>query len=57
MQYSEKFKERMVERLLGLAAVSATALSREVGTSRPCCPHMRTRRRPTSSARVCYDHS
>lgn len=35
MQYSEKFKERMVKRLLGPGAVSATALSREVGVPQP----------------------
>ena len=35
MQYSEKFKEQMVRRLVGPAAVSATALSREVGVAQP----------------------
>ena len=35
MQYSEKFKERTVKRLLGPGAVSATALSREVGVPQP----------------------
>ena len=35
MQYSEKFKEQMVKRLLGPGAVSATALSREVGVAQP----------------------
>lgn len=35
MQYSEKFRKQMVRRLLGPAAVSATALSREVGVPQP----------------------
>jgi transposase len=35
MPYSEKFKEQMVKRLLGPAAASARALSREVGVPQP----------------------
>jgi len=34
-QYSEKFKERMVERMLGERRLSASALSKEVGIGQP----------------------
>src|SRR5512145_3303768 len=34
-RYSEKFKERMVQRLVGPGKVTAGALSREVGVSQP----------------------
>jgi len=35
MEYSKGFKERMVERMSGMDAVSATALSKEVGVPQP----------------------
>lgn len=35
MPYSEKFKSRMIQRLTGRNALSATALSREVGVPQP----------------------
>jgi len=35
MQYSEKFRQQMVRRLVGPSAVSASALSREVGVPQP----------------------
>ena len=35
MQYSERFKEQMVKRLVGPGAVSASALSQEVGVAQP----------------------
>jgi transposase len=34
-QYSESFKRRMIERMVGHGRVSATALSREVGVAQP----------------------
>ena len=35
MPYSEKFKERMVRRMIGPAGISANALSKEVGVAQP----------------------
>lgn len=35
MKYSKKFKERMVQRMSGINAVSATTLSKEVGVAQP----------------------
>jgi len=35
MEYSKGFKERMVQRMTGMDAVSAGALSREVGVAQP----------------------
>ncbi len=35
MEYSEKFKARMVERMTGAGALSAAALAREVGVTQP----------------------
>jgi transposase-like protein len=34
-QYSEKFKERMVARMLGERTLSTSALSKEVGIGQP----------------------
>ena len=48
MEYSKGFKERMVQRMSGVRAVSASALSKEVGISQPTLSKW--------LRQACYDH-